>query len=131
MYPARYMATLDSALDTALSMYQYGSALIPGSAAGLRPNEVARNFKVMTEPTGPKQDRAVSGRFRPGVSGNPAGRPRGSRNRATLIAQDLLDSDSEDLVKTAIKRAKKGDPVALRLCIERLMPPRRSGSAAL
>src|SRR5690242_6725011 len=85
----------------------------------------------MPETTGPKQDRAASGRFHPGVSGNPAGRPRGARNRATLIARDLLDSDSEDLVKTAIKRARKGDPVALRPCIERRVLLRRSGSAAL
>jgi hypothetical protein len=32
-------------------------------------------------------DRTPEGRFRPGQSGNPAGRPRGSRNKATVILE--------------------------------------------
>lgn len=87
----------------------------------------------MPENTGENQappgERGSDGKFRPGQSGNPSGRPRGSRNRATRLAQDLLDGESEELVRVAIKRAKKGDPIALRLCIERLVPVRRSQAA--
>ena len=84
------------------------------------------------EKTGEQQNvppARASGRFEKGQSGNPAGRPKGARNRATLLAQDLLDGESEELVRACIKRAKKGDPVALRLCIERLVPIRRSSTA--
>ena len=74
------------------------------------------------ENTGGKQG---NGRFAQGVSGNPRGRPRGSRNKASLLAEALLDGDAEALVRTAIELAKKGDGVALRLCLERLLPVKR------
>jgi Family of unknown function (DUF5681) len=76
----------------------------------------------VAESTAPKQ------RGRPwpkGRSGNPHGRPTGSRNRATLIAEALLDGEAEQLTRTAIKLAHGGDVTALRLCLERLIPPRR------
>lgn len=64
------------------------------------------------------------GRFARGQSGNPRGRPLGTKNRATLVMQDMLDGDGELIVKKAIALAKAGDPVALRLCIDRLVPRR-------
>jgi hypothetical protein len=70
------------------------------------------------------QVRPKSGQFPAGVSGNPAGRPRGSSNRATVLAQGLLDADAEAIVRKAVGMARDGDPVALRLCIERIMPRR-------
>jgi hypothetical protein len=48
--------------------------------------------------------RRVRGRpFEKGQSGNPAGRRRGSRNRATLAAAMLLEGESEALTRK-IKR---------------------------
>jgi hypothetical protein len=63
--------------------------------------------------------------FQPGQSGNPKGRPRGSRNRATLLAQELLGDEGETIMRKAIELAKKGDKLALKLCLERIVP--RSG----
>ena len=63
--------------------------------------------------------------FQPGQSGNPLGRPRGSRNKATALAQELLDGEVEILVRRCIDLALAGDQVALRLCMERLLPPRK------
>ena len=60
--------------------------------------------------------------FEKGRSGNPAGRRRGSRNRATLAAAVLLEGESEALTRKAVELALAGDPVALRLCIERILP---------
>ena len=68
--------------------------------------------------TGRKQ-----GRWTKGTSGNPDGRPMGSRNRATLAAQTLLDGEGERLTRKAIELALEGDRAALRLCLERLIPP--------
>ena len=68
--------------------------------------------------------RKAGGRFKPGESGNPAGRPKGSRNKITELCSDLLGDDAEGIMQTAIRRAKKGDAVALRLCVERLVPIR-------
>jgi hypothetical protein len=61
------------------------------------------------------------GRFKPG---NP-GKPKGARSRATLAAEALLDGEAEKLTRVAIDKALEGDPVALRLCLERLVPPRK------
>jgi len=60
--------------------------------------------------------------FQPGQSGNPAGRPRGSRNKATIIAEQLLDDSAGELTTAAIKRATEGDPAALRACLDRIAP---------
>jgi hypothetical protein len=66
------------------------------------------------------------GRFQPGQSGNPAGRRRGSRNRATVFAEALIDSEGEALVRTMIDKALyRNDPSALKLCVERILAPRR------
>lgn len=64
-------------------------------------------------------------KFKKGRSGNPAGKPRGLRNRASVLLDNLLDGEAEALVRKTIEMALAGDTVALRLCIERLAPPRK------
>jgi hypothetical protein len=67
--------------------------------------------------------RPVRGRpFQKGQSGNPKGRPKGSRNKTTLIAQALLDGEAEALVRKVVQLALEGDPTSLRICLERLVP---------
>ena len=63
--------------------------------------------------------------FLPDQSGNPAGRPRGSRNKKTLLLEALLDDESETLMRRVIGLAKMGDDVAMRLVFARMLPPRR------
>ena len=68
----------------------------------------------------------VRGRpFEKGRSGNPTGRRLGSRNKATLAAAALLAGESEALTRTAVELALAGDPTAMKLCIERILPPCR------
>ena len=76
--------------------------------------------QAMTDKTRRKQ-----GKWAKGTSGNSKGRPRGSRNKTTLAAQALLDGEDERLTRKAIQLALGGDTTALRLCLERLLPPRR------
>ena len=61
------------------------------------------------------------GRFKPG---NP-GRPKGARHKTTLAIEALLDGEAEVLTRKAIELAKAGDLVALRLCLDRICPPRK------
>jgi hypothetical protein len=64
-------------------------------------------------------------KFPKGKSGNPKGRPLGSRHKATLAAQELLDGEAEALTRKAIEKALDGDGFALKLCLDRLLPPRK------
>jgi hypothetical protein len=63
--------------------------------------------------------------FQKGHSGNPQGRPPGARNAATVTAELLLDGEAATITRKAIELAKQGDLTALRLCLERIVPPRR------
>jgi hypothetical protein len=63
--------------------------------------------------------------FEKGKSGNPAGRVAGTRNRATMLAEQLFDGACGALANKAVAMALDGDAVALRLCIGRIIAPRR------
>ena len=56
-------------------------------------------------------------RFQKGRSGNPNGRPKGSRNKTTVIAQTLLEGEAEALVRKVVQLALEGDLTCLRICL--------------
>jgi hypothetical protein len=66
----------------------------------------------------------------PGVSGNPRGRPQGSRHRVTVALENLFDREGEVLSRRCIELAKDGDLVALRLALERILPARKDRPVA-
>src|SRR5918997_4662001 len=69
-----------------------------------------------------KNERTTRGKpFQPGN----AGRPKGSRNRATLALEALLDGEAEAITRRAIEMALGGDTTAMRLVMDRIMPPRK------
>jgi Family of unknown function (DUF5681) len=63
--------------------------------------------------------------FRPGQSGNPAGRPKGARNKITVAIEALIDAASTDIATKAIELAKAGDATMIRALLDRAAPPRR------
>jgi hypothetical protein len=69
--------------------------------------------------------RTTRGRFPKGTSGNPAGRPVGSRNKKTLFLEELLDREGEAIIRKTMELALQGNPLALRLCLDRLVAPRK------
>ena len=71
----------------------------------------------MTRNSGRNSD----GTFGPG---NP-GKPKGARHKATMAALSLLDGQAEALTLKAIETALAGDTAALRLCLDRIAPPRK------
>ncbi|HET9817124.1 MAG TPA: DUF5681 domain-containing protein [Xanthobacteraceae bacterium] len=60
--------------------------------------------------------------FQKGENGNPAGRPRGSRNRTTILMQDLLAGRAEAIGQKLVELAENGDIAAIRICMDRLAP---------
>ncbi|WP_414673640.1 DUF5681 domain-containing protein [Magnetofaba australis] len=72
------------------------------------------------EKTGPQQVERIQGRFPPGRSGNPKGRPPGSGKTALLRAR-LLEGCPE-VVEMLIERAREGDVQAARIILDKVLP---------
>ena len=68
--------------------------------------------------------------YLPGQSGNPMGRPQGSRNRATRLRESLWD-DLPELIEKTRQLAKEGDMVAMRLLLERTLPAVKGSTATV
>lgn len=71
-----------------------------------------------TNPTNPQR----GAQFTPGQSGNPAGRPKGSRNKVTLAIEALMEGEAEDITRKAIEAAKAGDLTAIKMVLDRVAP---------
>lgn len=72
-----------------------------------------------------EEKRNPKGQWPKGESGNPSGRRAGSRNKATLWLEELLEGEGDAITRKVIEQALRGDPQALRLCMERIYPPRK------
>lgn len=71
----------------------------------------------------PDNTDSIQGRFQKGQSGNPAGRPKGSLNQASIIVRELIADEAESITRKLIELAKNGELAAIKLIIERLVPP--------
>jgi Family of unknown function (DUF5681) len=69
--------------------------------------------------------------FQKGQSGNPAGRPRGARNRTTILMQNLLAEHAEAIGCKVTELAKNGDIAAIRICMDRIAPTRKDEPIAV
>lgn len=63
--------------------------------------------------------------WKPGQSGNPAGRKKGMRRRITVAAERLMEDDAENVVRSVLAAARDGDMAAAKLVLERIVPVRR------
>lgn len=63
-------------------------------------------------------------KFQKGQSGNPAGKPKGAKDRRTEM-RALLQPHADKLIQTVVNLALAGDVQALRICIDRIIPPVR------
>jgi hypothetical protein len=68
-------------------------------------------------------NRARGRPFPKGTSGNPSGRPAGSKHRSTVLAEKLMQADATAIVGMVLTLAKAGDLTACRIVIDRLIPP--------
>ena len=56
------------------------------------------------------------------VSLNPAGRPKGSVNKFTALARELMSDKSPEIVEKVISKALEGDVHCLKMCLDRILP---------
>ena len=57
---------------------------------------------------------------------NPAGRPKGSVNKYTALAQALMSENAEEIVATVLQKAKDGDVHCLKMCMDRILPVQKA-----
>jgi hypothetical protein len=76
--------------------------------------------------TAPEKKKVPGRPWPKGVSGNPASQPKGSLNKSTIsarrLAQRVLNEAVEPVFQKLVQMAKDGDPQALRLVVERILP---------
>jgi len=63
--------------------------------------------------------------FKKGNSGNPAGKPKGAKDKRTAL-RSMLEPHKDALIKVVVEKALSGDTTALRICLDRLIAPMRS-----
>jgi Family of unknown function (DUF5681) len=98
------------------------------AVASAQPVEAAAVSEAEADATssGASSEKKPRGRpFEPGQSGNPAGRPKGARNRAGRAIEALIDGQGEALGAKAIEKALGGDSAMLRALMRTLVSPRR------
>jgi Family of unknown function (DUF5681) len=99
--------------------------LAPADASSSAPADDVRPAAELPLPPAENTSEKQRGRaFEPGQSGNPNGRPKGSRNRVTK-AVEALHGHSEALVGKAVEMALAGDSSMLRALVSSLMPRTR------
>ena len=60
--------------------------------------------------------------FVKGQSGNPAGRPVGSHNKVNRAMDPVFTANGGAIIERVVEHAKAANPVAMRLCMDRLVP---------
>jgi Family of unknown function (DUF5681) len=91
--PTSVPAAQDAPLDPAVAIEHVGEA----SAASASAEQSGAPPAKTSPPTSSATAEQTRGRpFERGQSGNPLGRPRGSRNRATQLAEALIQGHAED-----------------------------------
>lgn len=68
--------------------------------------------------------------FRKGQSGNPAGKPKGAKDKRTEL-RSLLEPHRAALIKVVVEKALGGDSTALRICLDRLIAPIRGNPVSI
>ncbi len=58
-------------------------------------------------------------------SANPNGRPKGSVNKYTELSRELMSSKGPEIVQKVIEMAMEGDTQCLKMCMDRILPPKR------
>lgn len=61
--------------------------------------------------------------FKPGQSGNPKGKPAGTRSKSTQLLLALMEGGAEKITQAVIEAAQGGDLMAAKIILDRVMPP--------
>src|SRR5438105_1440449 len=106
-----------------ITEFAYHISGLGTEAGATRPSD---QEMLMTDGITPMPPKKVRGRpFEKGRSGNPLGRRGGCRSKTTIAAASLLAGEAEALTRKAVELGLEGEPTAMRLCLEHILPPCR------
>lgn len=80
----------------------------------------------MNRKSGQNTERNLDGTFAAGNSG----KPKGTRHKVTRAIENLMEGQAEAVAQKAIDMALEGDTTALRLCLERIAPPKKDAAVS-
>jgi hypothetical protein len=86
---------------------------------------VNHNRIILMTDTVSSNNTAITPKPRGFQKGNP-GRPKGAKNKTTIMCEKLMADDAKAIVKVVTDAAKGGDLTAARLVIDKLMPQAKS-----
>jgi hypothetical protein len=66
-----------------------------------------------------------SHKFTKGRSGNPKGKIKGTKNKATVVAEMLLHGELENICRRLIQEAITGNMQAIKMVLDRVLPAKR------
>jgi hypothetical protein len=100
----------------------------------VRERPLLRSFTMAVTVTNKAAKPAATGKaaqkgkkgFQKGHSGHPQGRPKGSRNKASLIVEQMVDGEAEEIARTLLDDATSGKEYAVKLIFDRVLPRLRS-----
>ena len=77
----------------------------------------------------------ITTQFQKGKSGNPLGRPKGSKNKSTILREAMLAKTDRMLSKevpkvlmVVLEAAKNGDMSAAKMILDRAVPVKKAGA---
>lgn len=79
----------------------------------------------------PANAEKFQGRFQKGRSGNPAGKPKGTRHKVTVLLEALMQDGAEAIVGAVMTAAKNGDIQAAKIILDRLVPAKKDNPIAI
>jgi uncharacterized protein DUF5681 len=84
----------------------------------------------MTDDPTKNGEKSNDTRFQTGNPGGP-GRPAGSRNKASVLLDQLAEGEAEDILRKQVEKAKEGDQQAAALILSRVWPARKGRAVTL
>jgi hypothetical protein len=102
-----------------IGIFSHSTFFLEANRGKMMDPKLIRERRYMDNIAKPENS-APSGRGRPFAKGN-AGRPAGSKNKTTRIAEALLRGEAEQIIRKGIAMAKAGDGPTIRFFAERLL----------
>ena len=69
--------------------------------------------------------------FKKGESGNPKGKPKGTRHKTTQLAYAMMEGGLEAILDQVVAKAKAGDMLACRMIIDKIIPTQKDRTIAI